>query len=82
MASGVPCVVTDIGDSAAMVGKTGLVVPPGRPGELAAAWRSLFEMGHEQRTALGARARSRILEMYNLPGVVRRYEDVYRELLR
>jgi len=81
MACGVPCVVTDVGDSAAMVGDTGVVVAPGCPGDLAAAWLSLFEMGREQRAALGARARKRILERYDLAGVVRRYESVYRVLI-
>ena len=80
MACSVPCVVTDVGDSAAIVGGTGLVVPPGDAGALAAAVRRVLAMSAEQRQELGRAARDRVRERFHLPVVVGRYEALYREL--
>ncbi len=77
MACGVPCVVTDVGDSAWLVGDTGRVVPPRDPVALSTAWRDMLEMGSEAREALGRRARERILENFSLAEVVRQYETLY-----
>ncbi len=43
MACGIPCVVTDVGDSAAVVGTAGIVVPANDPAALAAAWESALD---------------------------------------
>lgn len=79
MATGVPCVVTDVGDSAAIVGSTGLVVPPGDPKALARALQELAENADE-RGRQGLAARARIESLYGLPAVVKQYEDLYEEL--
>lgn len=77
MACGVPCVVTDVGDSAAIVGQTGIVVPPAEPEALAAGIGRLLEMGPEGRRKLGEAARARVLENFSLDRVVREYQGLY-----
>ena len=42
MACAVPCVATDVGDSAWLVGDCGVVVPAADPAALSAAWRTLL----------------------------------------
>lgn len=81
MACGVPCAVTDVGDSALIVGDTGRVVPPRDPEALAAAWRELIEMGTEGRRRLGEAARCRVEKHFSLPSVVARYENLYMEII-
>jgi glycosyltransferase involved in cell wall biosynthesis len=81
MTCGVPCVVTDIGDSAQIVSNTGLSVPPRDRQALAQALRDLIEAGPARRQQLGAAARRRVESEFSLPAIVRRYEDLYRKHL-
>ena len=81
MACGVPCVVTDVGDSAYIVGDTGRVVASGDMAGLAAAQEALLALPPAEKTALSARARARVAEYFEIGGVVRRYEDFYEGLL-
>lgn len=80
MACGVPCVVTDVGDSAYIVDETGLVVPRKDPAALARAWAELLAMDPEGRRQLGLAARARIVENFDLPKVVAQYESLYEDL--
>ena len=80
MACGVPCVVTDVGDSAIIAGDTGRVIPCKDPEALATAWRDLIRLGKEGRRQLGEAARRRIAATYALPAIVERYERLYNEL--
>lgn len=82
MASGVPCVVTDIGDSARLVGDTGLVVPPRDAPALAAAWQRILSLSPAERDQRGRAARQRIIEHFNLPDIADRYEQVYQEVIQ
>ncbi|MCU1241422.1 MAG: putative Phosphatidylinositol alpha-mannosyltransferase [Candidatus Acidoferrum typicum] len=80
MACATPCVVTNVGDSALIVGDTGRVVAPGNPDALATAWRELIEAGPRVRHNLGMAARLRVHQHFALPSVVRRYESIYAQL--
>lgn len=77
MACGTPCVVTDIGDSAHIVGECGLVVTPGNPEALAKAIGELL-FNHEMRKKMGRNARQRIREFYTIHGVANTYFDLYQ----
>lgn len=80
MACETPCVVTDVGDSALIVGNTGEVVAPRDPEGLAEQWRKLIEAGPEVRRRLGKAARSRVEQHFALPFVVDRYQAVYAQV--
>ena len=80
MACGVPCVVTDVGDSAAIIGDTGKVVPPRSPEKLASAWLELIELGRPGRLELGAKARKCIEDRFHLKHVVAQYQTLYESL--
>ena len=81
MACGTPCVVTDVGDAAWIVGGTGRVVPRRDPEALAQAWAALFELGPEGRARLGQAARQRIVGRFSLPDVAEQYAALYQEVL-
>lgn len=81
MASGVPCVVTDAGDSALIVGDCGTVVPVKNPQALAGALLDFINMPEDERRELGRRARQRIELNYSLAAVVSMYEVLYKEIV-
>ncbi|HJP13149.1 MAG TPA: glycosyltransferase, partial [Nitrospinota bacterium] len=65
MACGVPCVVTDVGDSALIVGDTGLVVPPGDPEALVEGLCTLIGVIEEKGQELSTKARERIVGRFS-----------------
>jgi glycosyltransferase involved in cell wall biosynthesis len=81
MACGVPGVVTDVGDSALLVGDTGTVVPPGDAPALAQAMIAMADLGSSGRAALGTAARERIVAEFSLESAVGRYAAFYQSFL-
>jgi glycosyltransferase involved in cell wall biosynthesis len=77
MASRLPCVVTNVGDTAMLVGDTGLVVPKEDSRLLAEALTRLVTMTAEERAAIGMRAHARISETFSLASARRRFEELY-----
>lgn len=81
MACGVPCVVTDVGDAAWVVGDTGRVVPPRDPQSLSQAWMAMMDLDFSERMALGLRARQRVLDHFAMDDIARRYATAYEAIL-
>jgi glycosyltransferase involved in cell wall biosynthesis len=79
MAAGVPCVVTDVGDSALVVGDTGKTVRPQDPEALAKALLEILRMPADKRKALGGKARARIQHHYTIEKVADTYSQLYQK---
>ena len=81
MAVGVPCVATDVGDSAIIVGDTGVMVPPGDDSALATGIEYLLTMPLVKRRMLGENARARIESNFTLGAIVEQYVALYEKVM-
>ena len=81
MSCGVPCVVTDVGDSKDIVGETGLVVPPADSTKLAYSWKQLIDEGKNGRSARGEQARQRIVNRFGLEMIRDQYRAIYQDVI-
>lgn len=81
MACAIPCVVTDVGDSALIVGDSGIVVARGDASALSKAWSELANLPREVRSALGQSARKRVVENFSLGVVAKQYEALFLNVL-
>lgn len=66
MACGLPCVVTDVGDAAIIVGETGFVVPPKNIQALAEGLERMLGLDSAARCKLGQEARKRIENEFSI----------------
>ena len=85
MACGTPCVVTDVGDAAFIVGPSGWVVPASDSQSLANAIESALDEMREQPERWKQRqsaASTRILENYSLESMIAKFHDVWEKSVR
>ena len=82
MAVRLPCVATDVGDSALIVGDTGVIVPPYDEQIFSAGIEWLLSLSYEERCLLGARARTRIEKNYRLDIIIEQYTELYEQLVK
>jgi glycosyltransferase involved in cell wall biosynthesis len=80
MASGVPCVATNVGDAALILGDTGAIVPVGDMRALAARMADMLALPQVERRRLGGRARARVMSEFNLEVMANRYLEVYADV--
>ncbi|HWQ47077.1 MAG TPA: glycosyltransferase, partial [Longilinea sp.] len=81
MASGVACVVTDVGDSAEMIAGNGRIIPPGQADALVKACVDLLSLPPVERIRVGVLARQHVQDQYDQGVVAGRYAAVYRSIL-
>lgn len=81
MACGVPCVATDVGDTAVLAGGHVALVPPGDPDALRRELGALLRRPTAERSALGAAARAQVEASFAHEAAVDEYDVLYRELL-
>jgi glycosyltransferase involved in cell wall biosynthesis len=81
MACGTPCVVTDVGDSARIVGDAGVIVEARHPAALAAGITRILELTAAARESLGSSARARIISEFSIDRVAARYDLLYANLM-
>lgn len=81
MACGTPCIATDIGDSALIIGDSGWIVSENNSEELAnAIIKGFQEKENEQKWAIKIKsARKRILDNFDIEIMVEKYNNVWRK---
>lgn len=81
MATGVPVVATDCGDSRELIGDTGRIVPVRAPEALAGALLEMATLDEGERAELGRAARGRIVARYSLPKMVESYSKLWASMM-
>ena len=79
MSCGVPCVVTDVGDSALIIGKTGVVVPANDVSALLEGWIKCLQ---QNRQEAAHSARQRIAEHFSIQELVEQTEATLMRFCR
>jgi glycosyltransferase involved in cell wall biosynthesis len=81
MACGIPCVVTDVGDSSDIVGEAGYVVMPGDVGALCHGISQMLDLDQDARSSLGHLARVRVISHYTVGLMVEKSHQALRSLV-
>ena len=82
MAIGLPCVVTQAGDAADILGDDGFVVPVKDPASLADALLRMCDLKPVDRRTIGERNAKKVREEYGIEKIRRKYEEVYAEAVK
>jgi len=79
MACNVPCIATDIGDTEIMIGDTGWIINDKTPQEMSKTIiNALGLMKNKNKwSKLGMKARSRIVENFQISKMVQKYKELY-----
>lgn len=82
MSMALPCVTTDVGDAAFLIGETGTVVPAHSPVELSKALAQLLASSPEARLEIGKNANQRIIDNFTMKCAEHKFKNIYDALHR
>ena len=83
MACGTPCVVTDVGDAAFIVGKTGWIVPPNNSVKLAKALEeAINQFGTKNWMKKSKMARLRVEKKFDISRMIRSYNTIWLKVFK
>lgn len=80
MACGVPCVVTDVGDSRLIVGDTGIVVPAGNPQALSDGWETIMNRMTKRPDHFSYSTRKRVVDNFNRDFFIKNTSSTLKQL--
>ena len=82
MASGTPCVVTDVGDSSLIVGDTGWVTKTNNSNELANKIIKAIKISKTKKwNYLCLKARKRIVNNFSIKKMLNNYNKIWKQTL-
>lgn len=77
MASGIPCITTDVGDAKYIVDETGYVIAPKNSDKLQQTVKKYVNLTKEEKLKLKVQARKRILDNFELTNIAKKYLEVW-----
>ena len=82
MSCGVPCVTTDVGDCARIIGDTGITVPVSDDEALAAEWLKMLTESPAERKVHAEKTRARIVAEFSIERAAASYQKLYMEAMQ
>lgn len=82
MACEKPAIVTDVGDSAYVVGDIGIVIPNDSIEHLTKAMNFLLSKSKDELKVLGEKSRERVVQNFEIEKIHREYINLYQDILQ
>ena len=81
MACGIPCIATDVGDSAIILGEVGEIIPAKNIKVLVEAWNKVLSLDDNELRQLSGATRKRVVDEFSIHKLLNSTESLLNELL-